>query len=63
MRRRKLFPAPPPTPKGMVWRTVDYRFGSETKLIPAKEAHQASKKIMAAFDAQPRFIRKQQWGQ
>ena len=47
----------------MVWRTVDYRFGSETKLIPAKEAHHASKKIMAAFDAQPRFIRKQQWGQ
>lgn len=62
MKRRKLWPAPPPTPKGMVWRTVEYGGLCITKLIKADEAHQIAAQRMAMFDAQPRFVRKQQWG-
>ena len=61
--RRKRWKAPPPTPKGMAWRTVDYAGRSVTKLIRADEVQKIAADKMAMFDAQPRFIRKQQWGQ
>jgi len=62
MKRRKRWPAPPPTPKGMVWRTVDYDGGSVTRLVPAKVAKQHSMMVMAAHDALPPFIREAMMG-
>lgn len=62
MSRRKRSAAPPKTPKGMVWRTVDYGGLSVTKLVKAEEVQRIAAERMAMFDAQPRFIRKQQWG-
>lgn len=58
MRRRK-FPAPPPTPEGMVWRKNGC---GETVLVTAEEAQLHSARIMADFDSQPKWLRKQQWG-
>lgn len=59
---RRKFPAPPPTPKGKVWRTVDYDGRLITKLIPAAEAKQHSMKVMAAYDALPPFAREEIMG-
>ena len=46
----------------MVWRTVDYGGLSVTKLVKAEEVQRIAAERMAMFDAQPRFIRKLQWG-
>jgi hypothetical protein len=62
MGRRKRWPAPPPTPKGKVWRTVDYGGVPVTKLIPAVEAKQHAMRVMAAYDALPPFVREEMMG-
>lgn len=49
----RKFPAPKPTPSGMVWRTID----GVTQLVPAGEATENSIAVMGKYDLYPREIR------
>lgn len=54
--RRKKPKAPPPTPEGMVWRTVRNK---GTLLVPAEFARLESQRKMGNYDLYPQEVRDQ----
>jgi len=55
MRRKKL-KAPPPTPEGMVWRTIR---NEGTSLVTAEFARLESQRKMGNYDLYPQEVRDQ----
>lgn len=53
-RFRRKYPAPPPTPEGMVWASHP-QFG--TRLVPANFVNAVATKRMGNYDLYPREVR------